>query len=171
MTEFLTKNGALLLNYGGHAAAAGFSIDKDKVDEFIQTAEEQTSTMIKDEDLVKTFETDIKLPLAKATRKLAELTEQLQPFGIGNPKPVFYSEAEIIAVTLMGKKNEHLKIYVKDPDKQSFPIEMVVFSGAPHFPKLTRGQRVPLVYELEINHWGGTEKLTGKVKLIESSTD
>lgn len=167
VTNFLTNNSHFFLNFGGHAQAAGFSIPDEKLNEFIKEAEKQANEMIKDEDMIKTIDADMKIPLSKVNIPLVKLIEDLQPFGIGNPKPIFYSEAQVMDAQLMGKSRDHLKVYVKDPAKGSFPIEMIAFSAADKIKGLSKGKKAIVVYELEINRWGNTERLQGKLKHIE----
>ncbi|MDO8497141.1 MAG: single-stranded-DNA-specific exonuclease RecJ, partial [bacterium] len=114
MTDFLRSLKKYLIDAGGHAQAAGFTIYKEQVEEFTEKAVKKAERMISQKDLIKTLQADMKMPMFKATLTLAEKIEELQPFGMGNPQPIFYSEAEVVGTKLFGKKSEYLKIFVKD---------------------------------------------------------
>jgi len=150
-----------LVDVGGHAQAAGFTIEKNKLDEFIEAAEKKADKLISEKDLEKVIETDLKIPLSKINIKLAQSLEKLQPFGIGNPQPLFYSEAGVIDARLFGKTNDHLKIFVKDPTNKSFPLELIAFGMADKYKDLSTNKIINIVYKLEVDRWGGNERLRG----------
>jgi len=161
MTDFLRSLKKYLVDVGGHAQAAGFTIEKNKLDEFIEAAEKKADKLISEKDLEKVIETDLKIPLSKINIKLAQSLEKLQPFGIGNPQPLFYSEAGVIDARLFGKTNDHLKIFVKDPTNKSFPLELIAFGMADKYKDLSTNKIINIVYKLEVDRWGGNERLRG----------
>ncbi len=167
ITDFLRDNKKYLIDVGGHKGAAGFTMEKEKYKDFCTIVQKSSNKLIKDKDLEKTLQADLKLPITKATLKLAIAMEKLQPFGIGNPQPVFLSRVEILDAKLFGRKNEHVKIYTKDPDINSYPLELVSFYNADLFMKLAPGQIIDVVYNLQIDRWGGSEKVRGKIIIIE----
>ncbi len=163
LTNFLRSLKKHLVDVGGHAAAAGFTIEQKKLSAFIKAAERKADILLKTKDLEKKLEADFSMPLSLVTMRLAQELEKLQPFGTGNPQPVFYSEAELIDAKIFGKKNEHLKFYVKDPRKNSFPLEIVAFGQAELFQSLSNGMKMKIAYSLMIDRWGGNERLRGKL--------
>ncbi len=82
--------------------------------------------------------------------------EQLAPFGMGNPKPTFYSQGKLNDAKLFGKTNNHIKIFVNN-------LELIGFNQADKFKELFRGQKINVVYTLEIDKWNGRERLKGKI--------
>ncbi len=163
LTNFLRGLKKHLVDVGGHAAAAGFTIEQKRLSTFIKAAERKADTLLKTKDLEKKLEVDFSMPLSLISMRLAQALEKLQPFGTGNPQPVFYSEAELIDAKIFGKKNEHLKFYVKDPRKNSFPLEIVAFGQADLFQNLSTGMKMNITYTLMIDRWGGNERLRGKL--------
>lgn len=163
MTNFLRDLKEHLVDVGGHAQAAGFTIEKSKVDDFIKHAVEKADKMLRPEDLEQIIEADINVPVGKITKKLVKLIEQLQPFGIGNAQPVFYSKVRVVNAQIFGKTNDHLKMFVKGTHANSFPIELIAFSKAEDFHKLTPDQTIEIVYRAELNRWNGEERLRGKL--------
>ncbi len=166
ITDFLRSLKEFLLEVGGHSQAAGFKMQSSKLKGFIDKAVLKAEKLLKEEDLQKTLTVDLQIPLSSASLKLAFLLENLQPFGIGNPAPVFLSEAEVVSAKFFGKNNDHLKIHLKD-EKTKEPFEVIAFGEAGLFFKLSRGKRVRVVYSIEINRWRGREFLRGRLKYIE----
>lgn len=164
ITSFIRSVNKGIIDVGGHKAAAGFTIEKNKISLFSKAALKMAEGLIKDEELEKTVTVDLKIPLSKVDLSLAYALEKLAPFGIGNPQPLFYSEAEVVGAKLFGRNNNHLKIYLKD--NSSLPLEFVFFNQGEEFSKLCRGQKIAVIYHLDINRWGGKEKVRGKGKLI-----
>ncbi len=161
ITNFLRSLKKYLIDIGGHQAAAGFTIEKEQINDFCSAAQKLSSSLITDKDLERKIEVDLKIPLSKINFSLIKSLEKLEPFGIGNPQPTFYSQAELIDAKLFGKKSEHLKIFAKD--KNSFPLEFILFNGASEFAKISRKQLINIVYNLEINKWRENEKVRGKI--------
>lgn len=128
--------------------------------------------LIKDKNLERVIEADIKIPISKLNIPLVLGLEKLQPFGIGNSRPAFYSEVEILDTRTFGKNNDHLKLIVKDiPTKLPtahfrLPIELISFRNADKFASITRGKRISVVYSIEIDRWGGSEKLRGIINIM-----
>ena len=169
ITNFLRDLKEFLIDVGGHKGAAGFTMEKSKFEQFAQTAQKKAEALISEKDLEKTSEADLKTPLSRISLNLAKAMEQLEPFGIGNPRPTFFSEAEIVDAKVFGRSNDHLKIFVKDPDSNSYPLELISFSNGDQLPKFSRGQKIEIVYSVEIDRWGGSEKLRGKINQIKIS--
>ena len=172
ITNFLRDLKKYLVDVGGHKGAAGFTMEKSKFTTFSATAFKVANKLIKNKDLERVIEADIKIPVSKLNISIAKTLEQLQPFGIGNPKPTFYSEVEILDVKSFGKSSDHLKILVKDASQQStinnyqLPIELISFGTAKKYSSLIKGQKIIVVYSIEIDRWNGYEKLRGKIVSI-----
>lgn len=154
MTDFLKSMKEHLVDAGGHAAAAGFTVDKTKVDGFVRAAEAKADKIIKETDLEKIIFADIKIPISKISKDLVESLNKLEPFGIGNPRPTFLSRGTLTGASLLGKTGKHLKIYVDG-------FELIAFSKAKRFSELSRGEQIEVVYTVEINEWRGNKKLQG----------
>ncbi|MDA1316480.1 MAG: single-stranded-DNA-specific exonuclease RecJ [bacterium] len=167
ITEFLGQLQNYLINYGGHAGAAGFTMLEKKRDIFIKKAQKFASDQISEKVLERTIVADIHMPISLVTRKLYDALQHLNPFGIGNPRPVFMSEVTVVHAGILGKLKNHLKLQVKDPINSSSPLEMVAFNMAHVFNQLRKNQTVRIVYQIDLNVWNGRETLQGLVKHIE----
>jgi single-stranded-DNA-specific exonuclease len=161
ITEFLRSLKKNIIDVGGHKQAAGFTLEKKQLDGFTKNAYKLAEKLIKDKDLERKIEADLKVPLTKINLSLVKSLEALEPYGVGNPKPVFYSQGELVDAKLFGKTNDHLKIFVKD--KNSLSLELIAFNQADKFQKLSRGNLINIVYTLEIDRWGERERLRGRI--------
>lgn len=166
ITHFFEELSEYFINFGGHAAAGGFSLPVEKLEAFMLKAVDVASAQITDADLEQVIEVDLKAPISAMSIQLARDVESLQPFGIGNAQPSFVSEAEVISAALFGKKNDHLKMTIKDMADSSFPLEMIGFGMADRFEELSRGQKIQVAYQLDINRWNGRETLRGRIMNI-----
>ena len=178
ITNFLRSLKKYLIDVGGHAQAAGFTIEEKKLNDFVTAAQELSSKLIKDKELERKIEVDIKVPVSKVNLELAKALESLEPFGIANPRPTFLSEDVITNAQLFGKTNNHLKIWLtnvipapclpagRKAGIQSF--ELIAFNQGEKFKQLSRGEKINVVYSLEINYWGNQEKVRGMIKFLSS---
>ncbi len=179
ITNFLRSLKSFLVDVGGHSQAAGFTIDENQLDNFCTAAQELSITMIKNSDLEKTIEVDLKIPISKINLELVKKLDSLAPYGVGNREPTFYTQGQLIDAKLFGKKNEHLKIIIKDLNKKNLPsknlnlistkaeiqqtLELIAFNKGNLFSSLSRGQKIDVVYSLEVDRWGEREKVRGKL--------
>lgn len=160
MTEYLTAHQTLLLKFGGHEAAAGFSIATEKLDEFVKESQAFTETHLTDEMLERTVNVDCELPLNLASIELAAMLEKLAPFGMGNPKPVFVSRGKISNVQTMGKDHTHARFRIVHGEEE---LECVAFGKAEEIQAASREDaECNIVFTLDINRWNGSEKVQGK---------
>lgn len=166
ITEFLGEMQKYLKGYGGHAAAAGFTLPAENREIFMKKAIKRASEVISDDDLERIIQADLRIPLAHMSIRLSKMIDQLAPFGVGNPKPTFVSEVELLHAKILGKNKDHLKLTVKQPGVRSVPIDMIAFGQAKIFPELSKNQIVQTVYQLDINRWNGNESLQGIVQKI-----
>jgi single-stranded-DNA-specific exonuclease len=156
ITNFLRSLKKYLIDVGGHKQAAGFTLEKNQLDLFVTAVRDRSEKLIKDKDLERKIEADLKIPISKINLSLVKSLESLEPFGMGNPKPTFYSEGVLTGAQLLGKTNAHLKIFVEG-------LELIAFNQANKFKELSRGQKIKVVYSLEVDRWNGSERLRGKV--------
>ncbi|RKZ26920.1 hypothetical protein DRQ20_01790 [bacterium] len=107
--SLLQENERLLLTYGGHRPACGFSIKEENLGEFIKRARAK----IKEWTPKETLEVDAEIRLEEVDERFLELIEKLEPHGEGNPRPLFLSSCEIERAddgTYLKKGNARLKI-------------------------------------------------------------
>ena len=86
----LSACGDLLVKHGGHKAAAGLTVEAGRIDAFAERFNQIALDRLHPDDFVRELRVDLELPLAEATEDLEKLLRHLEPFGIGNPGPLFW---------------------------------------------------------------------------------
>jgi single-stranded-DNA-specific exonuclease len=96
--------------FGGHAAAVGFGLPCDRIPELRAALDTYARGLLTPEDFIPTLDYDADISLNDVSPKLYDAVQQLRPFGMGNPEPVF--SARNVNVTLPPKviKDKHLKL-------------------------------------------------------------
>ena len=90
--EALEQCKDLIIQFGGHKAAAGLEIEIDKIGEFRIRLNEILKTNMNDEDIIPEIKIDSKISLCEITPKFVRVLDQFAPFGPGNMRPVFLAE-------------------------------------------------------------------------------
>jgi single-stranded-DNA-specific exonuclease len=104
----------LLLGYGGHAMAAGLSLQAERIPEFRRVFADRTlaQSLGEQHSPASTLQIDGYLPLAELSSELVADFERLAPFGAGNPALIFSSSWQYAcaATALSGRGDEHLQL-------------------------------------------------------------
>ena len=127
--EAMSEISDVFLKFGGHAMAAGFSIEKDRLEEFRRRINE--NCRLSEADYIERITIDVPMPMAYVTEKLVEQLSLLEPFGNGNEKPVFAQKnVSFTSVRLMGN-GKMAKFAVRTPE--GGPFELVLFRNLDKF--------------------------------------
>lgn len=153
LTNFLRKHKDLFIDLGGHSMACGFSIPTDKIDDLSKVLSQAD---IDPQLLVKEQRVDMDIPLTAVTMELFSELERFQPFGLGNPTPVFSSEAQVTETRTVGKEGKHLKFKAGGLD--------AIWFNAANPP--TASQSAKLAYSVGIDRWNGQENIQLLVKAV-----
>lgn len=130
MFEELNKCKHLLTKFGGHKLAAGLSMATENVERFRQVINDVCT--LEDEHFVEKVSIDMQMSFSGITEELVEELELLQPFGKGNPKPLFAEKnVEVLNARLIGKNHNMLKLKLKD--SQNKLMEGLYFGDAEAF--------------------------------------
>jgi single-stranded-DNA-specific exonuclease len=151
----------LLVSYGGHDAAAGFSIQRKYWEAFRNCFLKVVEQEIKEEDLVKKLFFDREIDLSDSAYDIISQIERLSPFGVRNPEPVFSTRDMRLVGTPREVGNNHLKLVLK---KGRFCYDAIGFKMARFLPKLQvsdngKKQTIDVVFSLRLNFWKGEEKI------------
>ncbi len=156
---------APLSGFGGHAMAAGLSLDADNLDAFRDAFEQVAVSQLTADDLVPVSSHDGEILLSSFTLPLLRQLETLNPFGAGNPQPVFISRncrphsPRILA-------DKHIKF---DLEQDGVQISCIAFGQAEKLDQLNG--EIDLLYRPEINRWRGNESLQLQVVDFRTSGD
>lgn len=156
----LSQCGDLLERCGGHAHAAGLSIGAGKLVEFDDAINRIADGVLTDEDLVPRVDVDAEIELDSVTRDLASELRLLEPYGHGNPEPIFVSRgAFVLHKRRVGSKGAHLKLRLGISSER--PIEFVAFGWGERDEGFQIGSLVDVCYNIQINQFGGLETVQG----------
>ena len=164
--------------FGGHKLAAGLTLahrhDTDEADVEHFHRELNDKCALTEEDLIPRIHIDVPMPLTYATRELAEDLEKLEPYGVGNGKPLF-AQKDLCFVRgyKMGAKQNFARFLVRTPE--GVEAELVFFGNLDRFgefldTKFGSGSNeklysmrceypVSVTYQLGINSYRGQERL------------
>lgn len=148
--EALTRCARYLESFGGHAGAAGLTIKEKNIDPFRELINEVACETLEVKKLLPTLMIDCEISLPGITMELAEMIDSMQPFGEGNPSPVFCSRGVTVKnyPAILGKNT--LKFWATTG---SFSISAVGFGMADYKDMVAPGQKIDLVYEIGIDDW------------------
>jgi single-stranded-DNA-specific exonuclease len=111
--EALNNCKDLLIQFGGHEAAAGISIELDKIEKFKIRFNEILKETLTDNDVMPEIKIDSKIHLSEISPKFLRILEQFAPFGPGNMRPVFLAEKVCVNSFPKIVGNGHLIFSVK----------------------------------------------------------
>lgn len=164
MIEFLRSAEAHLINVGGHPMAAGFTVETEKLFALQEFLENSADTLLTEEILTRVLKIDCELPLPVLDQSVYDSLQQLAPYGMGNPEPVFASRGvKVENIRVLGKENNHLKLWVSE-DGKSF--EAIAFGMGELASEIKIGNKIDIAYSLDENTWNGNTKLQLKIKDI-----
>ena len=152
----LAACGDLLVKHGGHRAAAGLTIEASNVGAFAARFNAVALERLRPEDLVRELRVDLDLPLSDATEDLEKLLRHMEPFGIGNPGPLFVAEGVRVASNATKIGANGVKFAV---DGGRGRVEVVGWGLSDRSAELHEGANVDLAYKLERNEFRGRSTL------------
>ncbi|WP_206025979.1 single-stranded-DNA-specific exonuclease RecJ [Hymenobacter metallicola] len=155
----------LLDQYGGHMYAAGLTLPVENVPKFRERFEQVVAGRILPEQLIPPVEIDGVLRLEEITDSFYKLLHQMEPFGPGNPNPVFESEyvyATPDSARIVG--NSHLKLTLTQDGRHT--VDAIGFGLGEYHERITDGHPFNVCYTVEINEYRGQKSLQLRVKDI-----
>jgi single-stranded-DNA-specific exonuclease len=153
------RQAGLLINGGGHAMAAGFTVAADKLDALREFLIERLGDGLDHNRLVPELRVDAALSVGAAQAELIGHVERLAPFGAGNPEPRFVLPGvRVVHTEAVG--NGHLRCTLADP-LDTARLRAIAFraAGSPlgQFLAETRGATVHVAGHLRRDGWRGGE--------------
>lgn len=151
-----------LLGFGGHKYAAGLSLTEESCAGFAKIFERYAAEMLSAEDFLPELRIDGELLPEEVSLETAELISCLEPFGMGNPRPLF---------VMRGVQLKESKILKDRHLKARFGAGMTSFDAI----GFDLAERVPdsalmdIVFSLDINSWNGRETVQLRLKDLRSA--
>lgn len=149
----------LIEQFGGHSAAAGMKIKMENIDALREKLNAHAAENLADEDLIPELKIDAEVSSKTMDLSIIEELKMLEPFGAGNPKPVFLTKDLFLTQEPFVMKEKHLKLNLADKNGKRF--EAVWWDGVEKSKEQTLAPqtRIELAYTPEANTWQGNTRL------------
>jgi single-stranded-DNA-specific exonuclease len=149
--ECLKDCAHLLVKYGGHAAAAGLTLQPENLNEFAVKINEAVQSRSNPKDFIPQLKIDAEVSLNEISGKAIRILEQFEPCGIENPKPIYFAK-NLVASGIQAMGINHIKFFIRHNDQPSKKWKVVFFGGVELASQL-QSKTFHLAFELGLNEW------------------
>ncbi len=164
ITRALESCRDLLLRFGGHEQAAGFTLRKENLPEFRERLLAYAGEHLDEALLTPRLLVDAIVPLGDLTPATVEALEALEPFGKANPEPLLASlDLEVLQIRQIGRDGKHLRLNVR---QGGISLPCVAFRQGELANDYRPGSRIDMVFRPSMNEWQGTSSLQLVVEAI-----
>ena len=155
--EALDPHRDLFIAFGGHAGAAGMTLEVENLEALSQVLENYILETGIDLSGKKTLNLDEELDLETLNLEMLKNFERLAPFGMDNQKPIFYiRDFHVESARTMGAGNAHLKLKIS---KGEASFEVVAFGQGRWATEFSQTKNLELAVKLSVNQWNGQTAL------------
>lgn len=156
-----------LVACGGHAAAAGITIEEGKVDAFRDAFESEAARRLPSHDLKRPLAIDAQVALTEIDGRLVTLLDRLQPCGAANPSPVLAAYGVRVARNSSRElRGGHIKFAVTDGART---FDAIGFRMGDRLDALQRADAIDIAFSPQFNTWRGETVVQLVVKDIRSA--
>ena len=156
LDQIATQHPGLISRFGGHAMAAGLSLDKSRLAQFQAAFVGAAETLLDADALQKRMLTDGAIEEQQMRLETAELLRAAGPWGQGFPEPVFDGEFELVSQRVVGER--HLKMTLLAPGSKVL-LDAIAFNIDTAIWPDQSVSRIHLVYKLDVNEFRGQRQL------------
>ena len=152
-----------LSRYGGHSQACGFTVkDENNLEKFVKKMTEIADQQLKNSDFLPIIEIDAQIDLEQINWELFGELEKFIPFGEGNPKPKFIAKnLTVTDLQTVGQDGKHLRLMVRH---NTMAVKKTIgFCFGDWCTKIKKGDKVDIVFEIDVNEWNGNRELQLKI--------
>jgi single-stranded-DNA-specific exonuclease len=147
----------LLLRYGGHPAAAGFTLLEDCFEPFRVRLLDHARDHLAPDDLEPRLEIDLVLRPEDIAPATCAAVQQLEPFGPGNLRPVFGARSwQVVRAGAMGRQGDHLRVELRHGDRR---CSAVWWDRGQLAGRLPAGRRVDAAFALQADAYRGPDSV------------
>jgi single-stranded-DNA-specific exonuclease len=165
ITQALDQCKDLLIRYGGHAAAAGFTVSNENLETLKKRLKSLANVQLGSKNLRQTLNADAEVPLSDLHSELLKYLEYLQPTGYGNPESVFVTRnVRITHSRTVGAEGKHLKLSITDGRVTFDAIGFRLGHLQSELPL-----NVDLIYTFESNEYNGRTTLQLNLKDVKAA--
>ena len=166
IVEALSSCADILSKFGGHALAAGLSIEINNVDEFRRRLNEYIKNNVKDSDMSMMLNVEAEINENNVTEKTADSISLLEPYGAGNPVPLFALRNAKITEIVPLSLGKHTKMMLRRGDKD---IYSVIFGCNLCDEGFAVGDLADIVCSIDINEFRGNRNVQLIIRDIDRS--
>lgn len=161
MIQALTEQKKLLSHFGGHQQAAGFSIKKEYLAEFIKNIQNYAKNTIDKNTLKPHLNIDCEISFSEIDEDFYTEIKELEPFGMENDEPIFLlRNVTPLSPKLVGNNQNHIK-FTASRDGRS--LNAIGFNLGGYFDRLIKKRTIDIVCSLGVNRYLDREDLQIKV--------
>jgi single-stranded-DNA-specific exonuclease len=142
----------LFERYGGHSHAAGLTIREDRVEALAARLNQYAASVLTKDDLIPELEIEHQLNVSDISFELWQEISQLEPFGNGNPKPVFALREARVAGDPRLLKEQHLKFRIMQNGRDA---EVIWWNAIESGIELARHEAIALAFTVDANYYQG----------------
>ena len=155
LLDALAGSSHLFDRFGGHAQAAGFALPISNVVRLADEFERYASALLAGSDPEPVLRVDARISLNELTEQVYSELQRLEPFGLGNPSPVFISSVTVAGLPRV-LKEKHLKLCMQGARRSFYAVGWGLGSYA---PRLANGQSAEVAFTVAENQFQGETSL------------
>ena len=165
--EALNPHRELFIAFGGHAGAAGMTLEVEQLDALSEILENYVKDKGIDAKGKNTLYLDEELDLESLSLETVKSFERLAPFGMDNQKPVFYiRDFQVENARSMGAGDSHLKLKIS---KGTASFEVIAFGQGSKATEFSQVKQLELAVTLSVNQWNGQTTL--QLMMVDARVD
>ena len=145
-----------LVKFGGHELAAGLSVTRGELDNFRTLINDYALSILTEKDMIQTVEAECELDFSELNISLAKSIQLLEPYGVSNPIPVFIMRGVAVSEISGISDGKHTRLAFSNG---RYNISAMYFSNSPDSLGIYVGDKVDVLFNLDINEWGGRENV------------
>ena len=155
-----------LVKFGGHELAAGLSVTRGELDSFRSLINEYARANLTEADMIQTVEADCELGFNDVNLALAKSIQMLEPFGVSNPIPAFVLRGLTVNDINGISDGKHSRLSLGNG---KYNLSCMYFSNSPDSLGVYVGDKVDVLFNLDVNEWGGRESVQIIVRDLKPS--
>lgn len=167
LVEALCHCSDKLVKFGGHELAAGLSVTREKLPEFIEMINSYARSNLSSEDMIPSIEADMEIPFDSINLALADGLAGLEPFGVGNPVPLFIVRGVTVCEISGVSDNKHSKLSFTNG---SHSVAGICFSRSPEDLGVYVNDKADILFSIDVNEWQDRKSIQLIIRDIHPST-
>ncbi len=168
LVDALSASASCLVKFGGHELAAGLTVQRSKLPELRKSINDYARACFASGLPTPVLEAECELNAADMTILQAEELYRLEPFGTGNPTPLFYTASMTVADVSAVGGGKHIRFYLT---RDGITVTAMFFRRSPEDIDVYPGDRIDIMYQLDVNEFQGNRTVQCILREIRLSED